>query len=129
MYEDIHDSPLLYLIMFVTDSLGLLTRCGWDWVPVSGGIRQIVVKEAHNYRFSIHPKCWSMCMFGRLLLVTGFRSPLYQTEMFVSLPDSGINSMRNWVGDYISTLFIIRRPTYKVSGPSRHLKTCSRRVS
>ena len=28
---------------FVSDSRGLLTRCGRVWVPVSGGVRQIVL--------------------------------------------------------------------------------------
>ena len=40
---------------FVQDSRGLLTCCIRVWVPMSGGVRQIVLEEAHKSQFSIHP--------------------------------------------------------------------------
>ena len=45
---------------FVQDSWGLLTHRGWVWVPMSGGVRQIILEEAHMYRFSIHPEASKM---------------------------------------------------------------------
>ena len=45
---------------FVQDSHGLLTRYGWVWVPMSGGVRQTVMEEAHKSRFSIHPGATKM---------------------------------------------------------------------
>ena len=45
---------------FVQDSRGLLTHCGWVWVPVFGGVRQIMLEEAHKSCFFIHqvpPRC------------------------------------------------------------------------
>ena len=39
---------------FVQDSRGLLTRYGRVWVPMTGGVRQTVMEEAHKSRFSIH---------------------------------------------------------------------------
>ena len=58
---------------FATGSRGLLTRCGWVWVPHFGRIRQTMLEEAHKSRFSIHPggtktywdlrlSYWSPCM-------------------------------------------------------------------
>ena len=37
------------------DSRGLLTLHRKVWVPYAGGVRQIVMEEAHKSRFSIHP--------------------------------------------------------------------------
>ena len=39
---------------FVIDSRGLFTRCGRVWVPISSGIRKIVLEEAYKSHFSIH---------------------------------------------------------------------------
>ena len=36
---------------FFQDSRGLLTRYGRVWVPMSGGVRQIVMEEAHKSHF------------------------------------------------------------------------------
>ncbi|CAH1438309.1 unnamed protein product [Lactuca virosa] len=48
------------IIRFVQDSRGLLTHCGRVWVPMSSGVRQIVLEEAHESRFSIHPGATKM---------------------------------------------------------------------
>ena len=40
---------------FVQDSRGLLTRCGRAWVPMSGGVKQMVMEEDRKSHFSIHP--------------------------------------------------------------------------
>ena len=40
---------------FVADGRGLLTRYSRVWVPISGGIGQMVMEEAHKSHFSIHP--------------------------------------------------------------------------
>ena len=40
---------------FLQDSRGLLTRCGWVGVPMSGAVRKTVTDEAHKSHFSIHP--------------------------------------------------------------------------
>lgn len=45
---------------FVQDSRRLLTRYGRVWVPMSGGVRQTVMEEAHKSRFSIHPGATKM---------------------------------------------------------------------
>ncbi|KAL7601481.1 hypothetical protein Lser_V15G23980 [Lactuca serriola] len=42
------------IAIFVPDSRGLLTCCGRVWVPMFGGVRQIVLEEAHRSHFSIH---------------------------------------------------------------------------
>ena len=51
---------------FVTSSRGLLTLCGKVLVQVSGGIRQIVLEEAHKYLFSIPPGATKMYRDFRL---------------------------------------------------------------
>ena len=45
---------------FVRECLGLLTRCGWFWVIVSGGIKRIVIEEVHNSHFSLRPRATNM---------------------------------------------------------------------
>ena len=40
---------------FVTDSRGLMTFQGKIWVPFVGGVRTILMEEAHRSRFLIHP--------------------------------------------------------------------------
>ncbi|KAI3701002.1 hypothetical protein L2E82_45643 [Cichorium intybus] len=44
----------------VKDSRGLLTRHNWIWMPTNGGIRQILLDEAHKSKFSIHPGATKM---------------------------------------------------------------------
>ena len=39
---------------FVLDSRRLLTRCSRVWVLVSGGVKQIMLEEAHKSQFSFH---------------------------------------------------------------------------
>ena len=39
---------------FVTDSQGLMTFQGRIWVSFTGGVRTILMEEAHRSRFSIH---------------------------------------------------------------------------
>ncbi|CAH1430886.1 unnamed protein product [Lactuca virosa] len=45
---------------FKQDSRGLLNRCGRVWVPMSGGVWQTVMEEAHKSHFSIHPGATKM---------------------------------------------------------------------
>ena len=51
---------------FVQDSHGLLTLCGRVWVPVSDGVRQSVLEEAHKSHFYIHPRATEMYRDMRL---------------------------------------------------------------
>ncbi|KAI3751218.1 hypothetical protein L2E82_22266 [Cichorium intybus] len=44
----------------VKDSRGLLTRHNRIWMPANGGIRQILLDEAHKSKFSIHPGATKM---------------------------------------------------------------------
>ena len=46
--------------LFVKDSRGLLTQCGRVWGPMSGGVRQRLLEEAHKSKFSIHPGATKM---------------------------------------------------------------------
>ena len=48
------------ITIFLPGSRGLLTRCSRVWVPVSGGVRQIVLEEAHKSWFSIHSRATKM---------------------------------------------------------------------
>ena len=45
---------------FDYDSRGLMTLHGRVWVPYWGGVRQILMDEAHKSRFSIHPGATKM---------------------------------------------------------------------
>ena len=45
---------------FVQDRRRLLTRYGRVWVPMTRGVRQTVMEEAHKSRFSIHPGATKM---------------------------------------------------------------------
>ena len=45
---------------FVTDSRGLMTFQGRIWVPSVGGMRTILMEEAHRSKFSIHPGATKM---------------------------------------------------------------------
>lgn len=53
--------------IFTTDSCGLSTRCGWVWIPFSGGVRQVVLEEAHMSKFSIHLVATQMYQKLRLI--------------------------------------------------------------
>ena len=46
--------------LFVKDSRGLLTQCERVWVPLTGGVRQRMLEEAHKSKFSIHPGATKM---------------------------------------------------------------------
>ena len=41
-------------------SRGLLTLHRRVWVPYAGGVRQILMEEAHKSKFSIHPRAMKM---------------------------------------------------------------------
>ena len=67
------ESIWFHILLFVRDYRGLLTQCGRFWLPVSGGIRQTLLEEAHKSKFSIHQgatkmykylilSCWWTCM-------------------------------------------------------------------
>ena len=45
---------------FVTDGRGLMTFQGRIWVPFVGGMRTILMEEAHRSKFSIHPGATKM---------------------------------------------------------------------
>lgn len=45
---------------FDYDNRGLLTLHGRVWVPYRGGVRQVLMDEAHKSRFSIHPGVMKM---------------------------------------------------------------------
>ena len=45
---------------FDYDSRGLMTLHGRVWVPYWGGVRQVLMDEAHKSRFSIHPGATKM---------------------------------------------------------------------
>ena len=45
---------------FDYDSRGLLTLHRRVWVPYHGGVRQVLMEEAHKSRFSIHPGATKM---------------------------------------------------------------------
>ena len=44
-----------HISLFLKDSWGLLTLCGRVLDPNTSGVRQTVLEEAHNPKFSIHP--------------------------------------------------------------------------
>ena len=46
--------------MFSIYKLGLLTRCARVWVLEFGGMRQVVLEEAHKSRFLTHPGATKM---------------------------------------------------------------------
>ena len=52
------------VVSFGYNSFGLLTLRGRVWVWYWGGVRQILMDEAHKSRFSIHP--WTKKMYRDL---------------------------------------------------------------
>ena len=55
---------------FDYDSLGLLTLHWRVGVPYCGGVRQILMEEAHKSRFSIHPGS-KKCIYMSDVIISG----------------------------------------------------------
>lgn len=62
MKEDLQkcERVIGWLDSFDYDSCGLLTMHRRIWVPYWGGVRQVLMEEAHKSRFSMHPEVTKM---------------------------------------------------------------------